>query len=1034
MLKKELIVLMIIFIMLFQLVTPLLSCYAMETDVIENNDIQELPEEVAESDTKVSEVYKENTSIEETEILDSESDSNNTEENIILEEDKTNNNIEMENIDNQDSKTNDNVEKEDMDNKETEEITRQEHVEETTVEKELENLEDDEILEDTAIDNETNENIEIVENSENDIMAMSGDIFVGNEAEFRNALANHADNIRVRQSIDFTAPVYINYAVKIVDESDDNALRYGANGASFIIVQNGGSLILDGMVVDTNSSGATGMTAINIEAGGLVTFINSSIVDGGLGNTGILVNDGANLLLWSSKFVRCNYGINLQAGGNLGFATQEGRVNEFYWNKTAVLIDNFHGNCDFSQNICMHDNTEHAIYVANSSGNVNIMAGEYYNNTYCVRTANGTATVSGGSFHNNGWAIWCGGNLNLTGGDIYGNYYGVLTDESYDGSFTMTGGSIHDNTAHAIQHQKNRNASCNILGGSISGDIYLAQNDNYVNTDSSYPSFTVTPSEYYFKRKLVRTTDNNTANSEINNITLTPKDKWYMHVDDEYIVLWQEIKDKIHVTVKDDDTDVPLGDIPIVIIDEDGNIIEKITTDENGEATSSNLPVDKNYIVIQEDTLDNYIKNDEKTTVDFIKEFGYEGDKTYPINITNKHKKGNIEITKEDYDNGKSLEGFEFDLYVEEVDAPYTTGDLIGTYTTSEEGQILIENLWTGTYSLKEKSNEASKYYQLIEDNIEVTVEDKETTSLVVKNEKQKGQIEINKKVSSTDSDITGLKEGSPLEGAVFEISDGQGNLLDTIITDENGYAKSNRLPIDKVYTIKEKLAPEFYLENGRTETIKFTNDGEIVSLEWENEAVYAQLEVEQTGIVETQAGDMIRYDITSLKNKSNVELDNFTLEDHLPYEYTSLKSLYTGTYNYDKNYTVWYKINNQDEWLQMVNENSEDGTYNTLKNNYVDFSSITETITDYKINFGTVETDFSAKEDDMPFIFVKVNDDVKNNDTWTNKVKLLATYISNHDNVLNLEDTSEVKTTVYSHELDVKDRGTRTILPKTGC
>ena len=288
----------------------------------------------------------------------------------------------MEDIDNQDSKTNNNVETEDIDNKETEEITRQEHVEETTVEEELENLEDDEIPEDTAIDNETNENIEIIENSENDIMAMSGDIFVGNEAEFRNALANHADNIRVRQSIDFTAPVYINYAVKIVDESDDNALRYGANGASFIIVQNGGSLILDGMVVDTNSSGATGMTAINIEAGGSVTFINSSIVDGGLGNTGILVNDGANLLLWSSKFVRCNYGINLQAGGNLGFATQEGRVNEFYWNKTAVLIDNFHGNCDFSQNICMHDNTEHAIYLANSSGNVNIMAGDYYNNSY----------------------------------------------------------------------------------------------------------------------------------------------------------------------------------------------------------------------------------------------------------------------------------------------------------------------------------------------------------------------------------------------------------------------------------------------------------------------------------------------------------------------------------------------------------------------------------------------------------------------------------------------------------------------------
>ena len=45
-----------------------------------------------------------------------------------------------------------------------------------------------------------------------------------------------------------------------------------------------------------------------------------------------------------------------------------------------------------------------------------------------------------------------------------------------------------------------------ILGGSISGDVYLANYDNYVNTNSSYPTFTVTPSDYHFKRKLVKTT------------------------------------------------------------------------------------------------------------------------------------------------------------------------------------------------------------------------------------------------------------------------------------------------------------------------------------------------------------------------------------------------------------------------------------------------------------------------------------------------------------------------------------------------
>ena len=1025
--KKTISILMILMI-IFQALSPTLQCYATEDKYIENYELDESidSQEINGFNNEDTNNYQLNVTDEEEKLLDneiekiveeeiSEDDENIVEDNFVVEDDEI-------------IKENEQIIEEDKQVVEEDNGTIMEENNQV-IQEENEITEEDELI---------IQEDELLMSNESDIMVLNGEFYVGNEAEFRNALANHADVIHVRQSIDFSAPVYINYTVRIVDESDDNSLRYGGGG-NFITVQNGGSLVIDGMVINTNSSGVSGMTAINIEAGGYVTFVNSSIVDGGLGNTGILINNGGNLLLWSCKIVRCNLGINLQEGGNLMFATQEGRVNDFYWNKTAVFIDNFYGNCDFSQNISMHDNTEHAIYVANSNGNVNVMAGEYYNNTYCVRTANGTATVSGGSFHDNGWTIWCGGNLNLTGGDIYGNYYGVLTDEAYNGNFTMTGGNIHDNTAHAIQHQKENDGGCTITGGTISGDVFLEKNDNYVNTHSSYPSFTVTPSTYYFKRKLVRTTDNNTANSEINNVTLTPKDKWYMHVDNEYIVLWQEIKDKIHVTVKDDDTDMPLEDIKIVIIDEDGNIIEKLTTDENGETTSSDLPADKKYIVIQEETLDNYIKNDEEIDVDFIKEFGYEGDKTYTIDITNKHKKGDIELTKQDYDSNETLEGFEFDLYVKEVDKPYEEGQLIGTYTTPEEGKIVVKDLWTGTYYFKEKSSEASKYYKLIEDNIEVTIEADQTTAFVVKNEKQKGQIEINKKVSSTDSDITKLKTGSALKGAEFEIVDVEGNIVDTIITDENGYAKSNRLPIDRVYTIKEKLAPEYYLENERTETIEFKNDGEIVSLEWGNEAVYTQLEVDQTGIIETQANDLIRYDVTKLENKSNVKVDNFTFEDELPYEYSTLKSLYTGTYNYEKNYTVWYKIKDNDNWIQMLNKNAEDGTYNTQKNNYIDFSEISETIVSLKMDFGTVEADFSAKEDDMPFIFVKVKDTVENGDKWENRVKLTADYISNRDNVIHLEDDSNWETTSYAHKLEIKsdlkknNNIKRDVLPKTG-
>lgn len=383
---------------------------------------------------------------------------------------------------------------------------------------------------------------EQIDFTEDEVILMSvSDMYVGNEAEFRNALANQAKVIHIRQGINFTAPVYINYAVTIVNEAAENVLRYRGGGSFLIVVQNGGALTIQGMVIDVNSSGATGVVGINIEAGGRVTFLNSSIMDGGQANTGFLVNGGGTLVLNSSEIVRCGYGINLQTNGNLYFGTQEGRCNNFYWNQTALFIDNFFGTCNLNQNISMHDNKEYAIYIGHSSGNINISSGTYYQNTHGIRTCHitgGSVTVSGGSYYSNGWAIWVGGSLKLTNATIYNNYYGVIAGNSHSGKFTMTGGNIHSNNSYEIYHEKTNDEGCTITGGTVSGQIYLATKDNYVNTNSSYPKLTVTPSSYYFKRKLVKTSNHNVANTEITNVNLTSQTPWYKYVSEEYIVLW----------------------------------------------------------------------------------------------------------------------------------------------------------------------------------------------------------------------------------------------------------------------------------------------------------------------------------------------------------------------------------------------------------------------------------------------------------------------------------------------------------------
>lgn len=234
-----------------------------------NDEIQENINEVGEESTQETEQSEEN--IQETE--ENETIQEDTEETIEVDVTETIQEMEV-----------------------TEEI-----IEDT--EKIMEN--NDTIEETQMIEMETKEEIQVLEKADDEIMLMvAGDMYVGNEAEFRNALEMQASVIRVRQSIDFTSPIYINYAVTIVNEGITNSLRYG-NGGSFIVVQNGGSLVLSGIIVDTHSSGIGGMIGINIQQGGYVTFINSSIVDGGLANTGILINGGGSLLLWSCEIVRC---------------------------------------------------------------------------------------------------------------------------------------------------------------------------------------------------------------------------------------------------------------------------------------------------------------------------------------------------------------------------------------------------------------------------------------------------------------------------------------------------------------------------------------------------------------------------------------------------------------------------------------------------------------------------------------------------------------------------------------------------------
>ena len=70
---------------------------------------------------------------------------------------------------------------------------------------------------------------------------------------------------------------------------------------------------------------------------------------------------------------------------------------------------------------------------------------------------------------------------------------------------------------------------------------------------------------------------------------------------------------------------------------------------------------------------------------------------------------------------------------------------------------------------------------------------------VIIENEVISGKIQI-VKINSKDHE-------SPVEGATFEVKDKDGNVVDTITSDKNGFAVTKDLFFGE-YTIKEKTAP----------------------------------------------------------------------------------------------------------------------------------------------------------------------------------------------------------------------------------
>ena len=287
--------------------------------------------------------------------------------------------------------------------------------------------------------------------------------------------------------------------------------------------------------------------------------------------------------------------------------------------------------------------------------------------------------------------------------------------------------------------------------------------------------------------------------------TLTKKE-YNLCVDENIIVNWNETseikienekkKGRIKVIKQDKDhNEIKLSGVEFEVIDSQNRIVEKIVTNENGEATTSRLVIGKYKVKeISLGTNKEYLlNNDDNNTVTVE----VSNDEISNLVIENEHKKGTLKIIKVDKDNNSIfLEGVEFEI-TDEDGFKYKG-------STDKNGILEIDNIRSGNIIIKEiKTNNE---YVLSKEKYNLVIEHNNTLQIIIENEKKKGEIELFK----VDEDNNEIK----LSGVEFELIDSKGNVLDKIKTNENGYARTKKIPIGEYYLKETKTNNKYILQD----------------------------------------------------------------------------------------------------------------------------------------------------------------------------------------------------------------------------
>ena len=266
-------------------------------------------------------------------------------------------------------------------------------------------------------------------------------------------------------------------------------------------------------------------------------------------------------------------------------------------------------------------------------------------------------------------------------------------------------------------------------------------------------------------------------------------------------------------------TTTPLKGVTFLVTDSSGAVVGRsngeFITDENGRVVIHDLEPGTTVTAREVKTVEGFVLDSSPKSI-LIKAGEVQTLRFYNVRA------GGLTVIKKDEKTGERIPGVQFEI--RKMD-----GEIVGIYTTDENGVIHLPEAENGWYTVTELK--AAEGYRLDDTPHRVEVRDGQTATLEITNKAISG-ILIHKVNAIT---------GEGIYGVSFILYDSGNNPIAQETSDDRGYVRFENLTAGRYYL--RELENEGYIPDTQKKTV-YVKSGETTEIEWKNTPITGQIQV----------------------------------------------------------------------------------------------------------------------------------------------------------------------------------------------